>query len=163
KQKVIEDIRDYFREKLSLDLELFTSKASRTNLQYNVLEKGDEEQKYQAVRDLIEVKNCQTIIYVSRTQKANKLAERLNADGVSAKPYHGKMDKQEKSENQDSFINGETQIMVATSAFGMGVDKKDVGMVIHYEISDSLENYVQEAGRAGRDEKITADCFVLFN
>ncbi|MEI2739215.1 MAG: helicase-related protein [Chitinophagaceae bacterium] len=69
----------------------------------------------------------------------------------------------EKTDNQDAFIKGEISIMVATSAFGMGVDKKDVGMVIHYEISDSLENYVQEAGRAGRDENITADCFVLFN
>ncbi len=163
KQKVIEDIRDYFREKLSLNLELFTSKASRTNLQYKVFEKGDEEEKYQTVRDLIEEKNCPTIIYVSRTRKAYTLAERLTADGFNAKPYHGKMDKQEKSENQDSFISGETQIMVATSAFGMGVDKKDVRMVIHYEISDSLENYIQEAGRAGRDEKIIADCFVLFN
>lgn len=163
KQKVIEDIRDYFREKLSLNLELFTSIASRTNLQYKVFEKADEEEKYQAARDLIEEKNCPTIIYVSRTRKAYTLAERLKEDGFSAKPYHGKMDKQEKSENQDSFINGETQIMVATSAFGMGVDKKDVGMVIHYEISDSLENYIQEAGRAGRDENITADCFVLFN
>src|SRR5690606_32842757 len=163
KQKVIEDIRDYFREKLSLNLELFTSKASRTNLQYKVFERNDEEQKYQAVQDLIEIKNCPTIIYVSRTQRAYKLAERLKKDGFSAKPYHGKMDNQEKSENQDSFINGDTQIMVATSAFGMGVDKKDVGMVIHYEISDSLENYVQEAGRAGRDENITAECFVLFD
>ncbi len=163
KQKVIEDIRDYFRETLSLNLELFTSIASRTNLQYKVFEKADEEEKYQAARDLIEEKNCPTIIYVSRTRKAYMLAERLKEDGFSAKPYHGKMDKQEKSENQDSFINGETQIMVATSAFGMGVDKKDVGMVIHYEISDSLENYIQEAGRAGRDENITADCFVLFN
>ncbi|MCX2680039.1 RecQ family ATP-dependent DNA helicase [Galbibacter sp. EGI 63066] len=163
KQKVIEDIRDYFKEKLSLELELFTSKASRTNLQYRVFEKGDEEEKYQAVRDLIEEKNCPTIIYVSRTRKAYLLAERLTNDGFNAKPYHGKMDKQEKSENQDAFINGETQIMVATSAFGMGVDKKDVGMVIHYEISDSLENYIQEAGRAGRDENIVADCFVLFN
>ena len=80
-----------------------------------------------------------------------------------AKPYHGKMDKQEKSENQDVFIKGDVQIMVATSAFGMGVDKKDIGMVIHYDISDSLEIYVQEAGRAGRDENISADCFVLFN
>jgi len=62
------------------------------------------------------------------------------------------MDKQEKTENQDAFMRGELQIMVAISAFGMGVDKKDVGLVMHYDISDSLENYVQEAGRAGRDE-----------
>ncbi|WP_291143150.1 RecQ family ATP-dependent DNA helicase [Flavobacterium sp. UBA7680] len=163
KQKVIEDIRDYFSEKLSLDLEVFTSKASRTNLQYKVFEKQNEDEKYQAVRDLIEEKNCPTIIYVSRTLKAYKLAEQLAKDGFNAKPYHGKMDKQEKTENQNSFLGGETQIMVATSAFGMGVDKKDVGLVIHYEISDSLENYVQEAGRAGRDENISADCFVLFN
>lgn len=163
KQKVIEDIREYFKEKLSLNLELYTSKATRTNLQYKVFEKDNEEEKYQAVRDLIEEKNCPTIIYVSRTRKAYSLAERLNEDGFNAKPYHGNMDKQEKSENQDSFINGNTKIMVATSAFGMGVDKKDVGMVIHYEISDSLENYIQEAGRAGRDENIVADCFVLFN
>lgn len=163
KQKVIEDIRNYFKEKLSLNLELFTSKASRSNLMYKVYEKGDEEEKYQATRNLIEEKNCPTIVYVSRTRKAYQLAERLSNDGFNAKPYHGKMEKQLKSINQDSFINGETQIMVATSAFGMGVDKKDVGMVIHYEISDSLENYVQEAGRAGRDENINADCFVLFN
>jgi ATP-dependent DNA helicase RecQ len=163
KQKVIEDIRDYFKEKLSLDLELFTSKASRTNLQYKVFEKGDEEEKYQAVRDLIEEKNCPTIIYVSRTRKAYLLAERLTEDGFNAKPYHGKMDVKEKTANQNAFISGEVPIMVATSAFGMGVDKKDVGMVIHYEISDSLENYIQEAGRAGRDENIVADCFVLFN
>ena len=163
KQKVIEDIRNYFKEKLDLDLELYSSKASRTNLQYKVFEKGNEEEKYQAARDLIEEKNCPTIIYVSRTKRAYDLAKRFIQDGFNAKPYHGKMEKQEKSENQDAFINGEAQIMVATSAFGMGVDKKDVGMVIHYDISDSLENYIQEAGRAGRDENITADCFVLFN
>ena len=163
KQKVIEDIRDYFREKLSIDLQLFTSKATRTNLQYKVFAKGDEEDKYQAVRDLIEEKNCPAIIYLSRTRKAYDLAEQLTADGFNARAYHGKMDKQEKSANQDAFISGDVQIMVATSAFGMGVDKKDVGMVIHDEISDSLENYVQEAGRAGRDESMVADCFVLFN
>ncbi|TVQ15003.1 MAG: RecQ family ATP-dependent DNA helicase [Bacteroidetes bacterium] len=163
KQKVIEDIQEYFREKLSLELELFTSKTSRTNLQYKIFEKGDEEEKYQKVRDLIEEKNCPTIIYVSRTRKAYLLAERLTKDGFNARPYHGKMDKQEKSENQNAFISGDVPVMVATSAFGMGVDKKDVGMVIHYEISDSLENYIQEAGRAGRDENIVADCFVLYN
>ncbi len=163
KKKVIEDICAYFKEKLSLDLEIFSSSASRTNLRYKVFEKGDEEEKYNSVRDLIEEKNCPTIIYVSRTLKAYKLAARLTEDGFNAKPYHGKMDANEKTANQDAFIKGEVQVMVATSAFGMGVDKKDVGMVIHYEISDSLENYIQEAGRAGRDENITADCFVLFN
>jgi ATP-dependent DNA helicase RecQ len=163
KPKVIEDIRDYFKEKLSLHLELFASKASRTNLRYKVYEKGNEEEKFQAVRDLIAEKNCPTIIYVSRTKKAYSLAERLTEDGFNAKPYHGKMEIKEKTANQNAFTAGEIPIMVATSAFGMGVDKKDIGMVIHYEISDSLENYIQEAGRAGRDENMVADCFVLFN
>ncbi|MEQ8235207.1 MAG: RecQ family ATP-dependent DNA helicase [Syntrophomonadaceae bacterium] len=163
KPKVIEDIRQYFKEKLSLDLEIFSSNAARSNLRYGVFEKETEEEKYNTARDLLQEKNCPTIIYVSSRNKAYRLAERLTKDGFEARPYHGKMDKQEKSANQDAFINGEVPIMVATSAFGMGVDKKDVGMVIHYEISDSLENYIQEAGRAGRDENISADCFVLFN
>ncbi len=163
KRKVIEDICAYFKDKLSVDLEIFSSHATRTNLQYKVLEKENEEEKYNSARDLIAEKNCPTIIYVSRTRKAFLLAERLTKDGFNAKPYHGKMEAKEKTANQNAFIEGDVQIMVATSAFGMGVDKKDVGMVIHYEISDSLENYIQEAGRAGRDEHITADCFVLFN
>ena len=148
---------------MDLNLELFTSKESRKNLFYRVIEKNSEEEKYAALRDIIEEKECPIIIYVSRTQKATVLAERLTADGFHAKPYHGKMDVIEKTTNQNAFISGQVSIMVATSAFGMGVDKKDVGMVIHYEISDSLENYVQEAGRAGRDEKISAECFVLYN
>lgn len=165
KQKVIEDIREYFRQKLSLELELFTTHATRTNLLYSVYEKGNEEDKYQTIRVLIEEKNCPTIIYVSRTRKAYLLSERLSEDGFNAKPYHGKMDLKEKKANQDAFISGETSIIVATSAFGMGIDKKDVGMVIHYDISDSLENYIQEAGRAGRDIELVpqADCYILFN
>ena len=163
KQNVIEDIKNYFREKLNIELELFKTRATRKNLRFKVYPKGDEEEKYNSLRDLIEFHNCPTIIYVSRTLKAYRLAERLTKDGYAAKPYHGKMDKQQKTENQDAFINGTVDIMVATSAFGMGVDKKDVGMVIHYEISDSLENYIQEAGRAGRDENIEAECYVLFN
>lgn len=163
KQKVIQDIRDYFKEKLSLNLELFVSRATRTNLHYKVFEMKDESEKYLTLRNLIEEKGCPTIVYVSRTRRAYDLAKRLTEDGFDARPYHGKMEKQEKTQNQDSFINGETQVMVATSAFGMGVDKKDVEMVVHYEISDSLENYVQEAGRAGRDENISAECYVLFN
>ncbi len=163
KPKVIEDIRQYFKEKLSVELDTYLANAPRTNLQYKVYACPDEEKKYNNLRSLIESKNCPTIIYVSRTAKAYKLAERLSEDGFHAKPYHGKMDVKEKTENQNAFMSGDVQTMVATSAFGMGVDKKDVGMVIHYEISDSLENYVQEAGRAGRDENISADCYVLFD
>jgi len=163
RQRVIEDICNYFKEKLSLELEVFRADASRTNLRYKVLNKKSEEEKYQCVRELLEEKRCPTIIYVSRTRRAYHLAERLTQDGYCAKPYHGKMDKKERSQNQEEFIKGQVQIIVATSAFGMGVDKKDVGMVIHYEISSSLEDYVQEAGRAGRDENITADCYVLFD
>jgi len=163
KQKVIEDIRLYFKEKLSLDLEVFSTGTSRPNLSYKVFENKTEDEKYNKLRYLIEYNNCPAIVYVSRTSRAFKIAEKLKQDGFNAKPYHGKMDVREKTENQNAFMSGEVQIMVATSAFGMGVDKKDVGMVIHYDISDSLENYVQEAGRAGRDEKITADCFVLYN
>lgn len=163
KQKVIEDICAYFREKLNLELDVFQTSAARKNLHYKVFEKESDDDKYNALRNLIADKNCPTIVYVSRTRKARELAGRLQADGLNARAFHGKMEATEKTENQNAFIAGEVQIMVATSAFGMGVDKKDVGLVIHFDISDSLENYVQEAGRAGRDEKIEAECYVLFN
>lgn len=163
KPKVVEDICNYFREKLSLSLEVIRTRQTRTNLQYRVFEVTDKEARYNRLRDLLESKDCPTIIYVSRTRTAFDLAARLTRDGFIAKPYHGKMEVREKTQNQDAFIAGEVKVIVATSAFGMGVDKKDIGMIIHYEISDSLENYVQEAGRAGRDENITADCYVLYN
>ncbi len=163
KQKVIEDIRTYFKEKLNLTLEVFRADSSRANLHYRVYQKDNEEEKYNKLREIIEAKDCPAIVYVSRTRRAYKLAQRLSDDGFSAKPYHGKMDKEEKTSNQNAFMTGDVNIMVATSAFGMGVDKSDVGAVIHYDISDSLENYIQEAGRAGRDENMEADCFVLFN
>ncbi|MGI6659014.1 MAG: RecQ family ATP-dependent DNA helicase [Dethiobacteraceae bacterium] len=162
KQKVIEDIQSYFKEKLNLDLELFQANTARPNLHYKVIEKTTQEDKYNTLRNLLDSKECPTIIYVSRTRLADELAERLTNDGFPAKPYHGQMEREKKAANQDAFITGEVSIIVATSAFGMGVDKKDVGMVIHFEISDSLENYIQEAGRAGRDEQIDADCYILY-
>jgi ATP-dependent DNA helicase RecQ len=162
KQKVISDIRVYFQKKLNINLELYTTNASRTNLRYEVLYKESDQDKYIALRNIIEQKNCPTIVYVSRTKRTYKLAEKLSCDGFEARAFNGKMDSHTKVENQDAFIKGDVQIIVATSAFGMGVDKKDVGLVVHYDISDSLENYVQEAGRAGRDEHISAECYILF-
>ena len=163
KQKVISDIREYFKKCLDLDLELYATDATRENLRYGVLFRETEEDKYWALRSLIQTKNCPTIVYVSRTAKSRQLAEKLTSDGLPAKPYNGRMEVLEKIENQEAFLRNEIKVIVATSAFGMGVDKKDVGLVIHYDISDSLENYVQEAGRAGRDENLEAECYVLYN
>ena len=163
KQKVISDICEYFKRKLDLDLELYASTAARENLHYTVLFKETDEEKYNALRQLIEAKNCPTIVYVSRTKRTRQLAEKLTSDGFPAKPFNGKMDSNEKIANQEAFIRNEVKVIVATSAIGMGGDKKDVKLVIHYDISDSLENYVQEAGRAGRDPNMQADCYVLYN
>ena len=163
KQKVVQDICDYFKRKLNLDLKLFATKSTRANLTYHVIYQEDDDQKYKTLRSLIEQKNSPTIVYVSRTKTTRDLAEKLSKDGFVARAFNGKMESSEKVENQNAFIHGEVQIIVATSAFGMGVDKSDVQLVVHYEISDSLENYVQEAGRAGRDQSLEADCYVLFN
>lgn len=163
KQKVISDICDYFKQKLDIDLEIYATTAARTNLRYEVIFKETDEEKYASLRSLIEQKDCPTIVYVSRTRRTFEIAAKLTEDGFTARPFNGKMENSEKIENQEAFIAGDVQIIVATSAFGMGVDKKDVKLVVHYDISDSLENYVQEAGRAGRDPKLDAECYVLFN
>ena len=162
KQNVVADIRSYFKEQLNLDLEVYSASAARKNLTYKVIPCNKEE-KYERLRDLIGLKQCPTIVYVSKTSMTEQLATRLVSDGYRARAYHGKMENKQKSANQDLFSRGDIDVMVATSAFGMGVDKSDVGLVVHYQISNSLENYVQEAGRAGRDEKIKAECFVLFD
>ena len=162
KQKVISDICDYFRSKLGLELKIFAANAERKNLRYSVLHADTPEEKYNLLRSLILGHNCPSIVYVSRTRTTRELAEHLEKDGIRALPFNGKMEAAEKVKNQNAFMSGETQVIVATSAFGMGVDKKDVGLVVHYNISDSLENYVQEAGRAGRDPQMQAECYVLY-
>ena len=163
KQKVIQDICDYFKHTLWLNLELYASKATRTNLRYSVIHADTDEEKYQKLRALLSEYDCSTIVYVARTHRTKELSARLTRDGYRALPFNGKMDKDEKVANQDEFMSGRVRIIVATSAFGMGVDKSDVGLVVHYNISDSLENYVQEAGRAGRDPRLSARCYVLYS
>ena len=163
KQKVVQDICDYFKQTLNLELQLFASTASRTNLRYSVIHTDTDEDKYTKLRSLIAESSCPTIVYVSRTKRTKQLAEKLSRDGYKALPFNGRMDADEKIANQDAFMSDQVRIIVATSAFGMGVDKKDVGLVVHYDISDSLENYVQEAGRAGRDPELQARCFVLYS
>lgn len=163
KQKVVQDICDYFKRTLNLNLELFASSASRTNLQYAVVHAETDEDKYMKLRGLVSESSGPVIVYVARTKRTLDLAAKLTRDGFKALPFNGKMTPDEKVANQEAFMNDRVRIIVATSAFGMGVDKKDVGMVVHYDISDSLENYVQEAGRAGRDPNLNARCYVLYS
>ena len=163
KQKVIQDICDYFKQTLYLNLDIYASKATRTNLQYAVVHADTDEDKYQKLRALLSEYDCPAIVYVARTRRTHELSARLTRDGYHALPFNGKMKTDEKIHNQDEFMAGRVRIIVATSAFGMGVDKKDVGLVVHYNISDSLENYVQEAGRAGRDPALSARCYVLYS
>ena len=163
KQKVITDIHDYFKQKVGVDLKIFAASAERKNLRYSVIHTDTDGDKYNQLRNLILGHDCPTIVYVSRTHRTVEISNHLKADGISALPFNGKMEAADKVKNQDAFMKGAARVIVATSAFGMGVDKKDVGLVVHYDISDSLENYVQEAGRAGRDPNTEAACYVLYS
>ena len=119
KQKVIADICDYFRNHLSIELKHFTSSAQRKNLSYQVLNKESDEEKYQTIRDLLDQFRCPTIIYTATTDSTEKLAHKLSEDGFPALPYHGKMESETKVNNQNQFISGNINTIVATTAFGV--------------------------------------------
>ncbi|MBU3012262.1 RecQ family ATP-dependent DNA helicase [Polaribacter vadi] len=163
KPQVITDIKEYFKTKLEIDLDEYVTRASRTNLRYEVVDINDAERKMGALLKLLDRCEKPAIIYASRTKKVEEIHGLVESAGFNASYFHGRLDKDLKKEYMDAFMNNKKDIIVATSAFGMGVDKDDVKSVIHYNISDSLENYVQEAGRAGRDENIQAKCYILFS
>jgi ATP-dependent DNA helicase RecQ len=163
KVEVIRDIETYFKTHLNLDLRSFIASSKRENLEFRVVDNSSESDKFQILRDLLSENDCPTIVYVARTKKTELIASKLQESGFNAKPFHGQMEASVKTKNQQDFVDGKVKIMVATSAFGMGVDKSDVGMVVHYDISDSIENYMQEAGRAGRNLHTQAHCYILFN
>ena len=120
----------------------------RPNLSYSVRHTDDKEG--QLMRIINNVPGC-GIVYVRMRETAERVAKFLVEQGESASFYHGGLPNAERSIRQDEWVSGKTRIMVATNAFGMGIDKRDVRFVVHYSMSDSLESYYQEAGRAGRD------------
>ena len=127
---------------------ILQSSFLRPNLSYSVRQTDDKES--QLMRIINNVPGC-GIVYVRMRNTAERVANFLIEQGYSASFYHGGLPNAERSMRQDEWINGKTRIMVATNAFGMGIDKRDVRFVVHYTMSDSLESYYQEAGRAGRD------------
>jgi ATP-dependent DNA helicase RecQ len=102
------------------------------------------------------------VVYTSTTRQAERLVESIRLSGLEARCYHGKLDDQERRETQDMFIDGQVSTIVATKAFGMGIDKPDIRYVIHYELPGNVEAYFQEAGRAGRDGK-PSYCILLYH
>ena len=170
KLDVREEIVAHFRDELGQYLEVLAAdRVDRSNLHYSV-EEVVLAQKAKRIGELLEdyiggaagkAANGAAIVYASRRKRTEALAAALRGQGWKANHFHAGLDPPEKKRNQDAFIAGEVPVIVATNAFGMGIDKDNVRLVVHADVPGSIENYLQEAGRAGRDGK-PAHCVLLF-
>ncbi|MEO8473591.1 MAG: DNA helicase RecQ [Chryseolinea sp.] len=142
------------------EADVFMSSFNRKNLYYEVRPK--KETKKQLIKFLKENKGKSGVIYCLSRKKVEEIAQLINVNGFKAAPYHAGLDPDVRMKNQDDFLNEEVDIIVATIAFGMGIDKPDVRFVIHYDVPKSLEGYYQETGRGGRDG-LEGNCLMFYS
>jgi len=165
KPEVVEDLQAHFREVLGIDLALYEGGHKRENLHFEVVPVKKEE-KYGLIHVLLEKEIKRTpggaVVFTAKRKSAEEMAAFLKDMGWECAHFHAKLDPGLKKDVQKSFIEGGLRVIVATNAFGMGVDKPDVRIVIHAEIPGSLENYLQESGRAGRDRG-DSRCVLLYD
>lgn len=166
KRDVLEEITDHFRRELGQELEVFEGGVERNNLAFQVqLINGAE--KYERIHEILADRLPRpgmgaAIIYAATRKETENTRDFLFKKGWQAEAYHAGLETPEKRRVQDAFISGTTQVICATNAFGMGIDKDNVRLVVHANIPGSLENYLQEAGRAGRDT-LSAECVLLYS
>ncbi len=166
KPDVVRDITEHFRRELKIELTVFNGGAERDNLDFEVIptEAGKK------FSDILMVLSSHlppeseggSIVYCATRQQSEDIAEYLQSKAISADRFHAGLSPETKKDVQQRFIAGDLRVVVATNAFGMGIDKPDVRLVIHADIPGSLENYLQEAGRAGRD-RYPARCVLLYS
>ncbi len=165
KPDVVADIVSHFQERLAVSLQQFDGGAKRDNLDFEVIPTtpGTKLSDIQHILTtyLPATQPGGAIVYCATRGQTEEVAEFLHASGVSAEHFHAGLKPEAKKSVQQRFVASELRVIVATNAFGMGIDKADVRLVIHADIPGSLENYLQEAGRAGRDRQ-PARCVLLF-
>lgn len=142
------------------DADVFMSSFNRKNLYYEVRPK--KETKKQLIHFMRQHKGKSGIVYCLSRKKVEEIAQLLVVNGFKAAPYHAGLEPEVREKNQDDFLNEETDIIVATIAFGMGIDKPDVRFVVHYDVPKSLEGYYQETGRSGRDG-LEGHCLMFYS
>ncbi len=164
KRDVVDEILQVFRNEPGRELTLFSSTVERSNLHFEVRQVGRAE-KFGMVHELLRedvAGEGSAIVYCASRRGTGEMAGYLAARGWDVAPFHAGLEGPLKRRIQEDFVRSETRIICATNAFGMGIDKDDVRLVIHADIPGSLENYLQEAGRAGRDRR-DARCVLLYN